>query len=139
MQFLNEQVGSNLVMGCEINGVDPLFRKNYWVGCDQHVKKKMKQEKNQKSGKCITYNRAVTLFSGTFMCVYVKVFGQTVKYFYCASSKRLKVTAIDAFSSRKIHYSGVRWYPQLMLRLAQWLMSLFYSPAVVMQSQKAWL
>lgn len=27
-------------MGCEINRVDPLFRKNYWVCCDQHVKKK---------------------------------------------------------------------------------------------------
>lgn len=115
-------------MGCEINGVDPLFRKNYWVGCDQHVKKKKKKrnrKKTQKSGKCITYNRAVTLFSGTFMCVYVKVSGQTVKHFYCGSSKRLKVTAIDAFSSRKIHYSGVRWYPQLMLRLAQWLIHCF--------------
>ena len=78
----------------------------------------MKQEKNQKSIKCITYNRVITLFYATFTCVYVKVFGQILKYFYCGSSKRLQVTAIDAFSSRKIHYSGVRWYPQLILRLA---------------------
>lgn len=37
-------------MGCEINGVDPLFRKNYWVGCDQHVKKK-KNEIGKKTEK----------------------------------------------------------------------------------------